>query len=274
MSRIDFSIIVPFYNKERTIESCIQGLLAQEYPKDQYEVIFVNNNSSDSSCQIIAKYPSLKLIQEKRQGAYIARNAGILSSSGSYLIFSDADALAPKDWLSNIHSAIRQGNFDIVIGWYQPASNSRLLAIHSLLICERIRIALSKKQVSMLTASASNLVIKRAVFEKEGFFMDLPRSEDKYFIIRCFEKGYNIGFSDKIGVTRNDIDSLGVALQKNFTYGYANAMYIDRRLSPLRWIMWEFLFKWFPQGAGLLLFSFFYYTGYCLGRIRCRIAAL
>ena len=39
MSGIDFSIIIPFYNKEETIETCIQGLLDQEYPKDKYEII-------------------------------------------------------------------------------------------------------------------------------------------------------------------------------------------------------------------------------------------
>jgi len=44
----------------------------------------------------------------------------------------------------------------------------------------------------MITASASNLIIKKSVFEKEGLFKHLPRSEDKYFVLRCFEKGYKI----------------------------------------------------------------------------------
>ena len=268
MSAVDFSIIVPFYNKEKTLESSVQGLLDQEYPKDKYEIICVNNNSIDNSCLIISKYPTVKLIQERTQGAYIARNAGILASNGTFLVFSDADVITPKNWLSNIHSAISEGNFDIIIGWYRPACTTRLLQIHSQLVCERIKIALKKKQVSMITASASNLIIKKSVFEKEGLFMKVPRSEDKYFVLRCFEKGYNIGFDERIGVVRNDINSLGVALLKNFTYGYANALYINRKFSPLKGIMWEFLFKWFPAGAGLLLFSFFYYTGYCFGLLK------
>ena len=268
MNDIVFSIIVPFYNKEKTIEECIKGLLDQEYPKDKYEIILVNNNSTDSSCLIISKYPSVKLIQEKTQGAYTARNSGIKASNGTYLVFSDADVATPKNWLNNIHFALSEDNFDIIIGWYHPAGTARLLWIHSQLVCERIKIALKKKKVSMITASASNLVIKKSVFDKEGLFMNVPRSEDKYFVLRCFEKGYHIGFDEKIQVVRNDINSLGVALRKNFTYGYANALYINRKFSPLKGIMWEFLFKWFPAGAGLLLFSFFYYAGYCLGRLK------
>ena len=270
MSVIDFTIIIPFFNKETTIDACIKGLLDQDYPKDRYEIICVDNNSVDRSCLIVAKYPSVLLIQEKAQGAYIARNAGILKSRGNYLIFSDADVKTPENWLSNIHLAINRGNFDILIGWYHPVGTARLLQIHSLLVCERIKIALIKKQASMITATASNLIIKKSLFDKEGLFMNVPRSEDKYFVLRCFEKGYKIGFDEKIGVVRNDINSLRVALQKNFTYGYANALYINRKFSPLKGIMWEFLFKWFPTGAGLLLFSLFYYTGYCLGRLRCR----
>ena len=268
MSAMDFTIIVPFFNKEETIESCLQGLLNQQYPKDKYEIIFVDNNSVDNSCAIISKYPSVKLIHEKTQGAYVARNAGILASKGNALVFSDADAETPTDWLDNIYCAIKKGNFDIVIGWYRPVCAARLLQIHSLLVCERIKIALRNKKTSMLTATASNLVIKRSVFEKEGLFMTVPRSEDKYFVLRCFEKGYKIGFDEKIEVVRNDIDSLRIALLKNFIYGYSNALYINRKFSPLKGIMWEFLFKWFPAGAGLLLFALFYYAGYCLGRLR------
>ncbi len=272
MSAIDFSIIVPFYNKEKTIESSIRGLLEQDYPRERYEVIFVNNNSADGSCSIIGKYPSVTLVREKTQGAYVARNAGILASRGTVLVFSDADAIAPKNWLSDIHAAMSSEDLDILIGWYLPAHAGRLLQIHSLLVCERIKIAVRTKQVSMITASASNLIIKRSVFDKEGLFMTVPRSEDKFFVLRCFERGYTIGFDEKIGVVRNDIDSLGTALRKNFTYGYANALYIDRALSPVKGVLWKFILTFFPVGLGLLLFSFSYYTGYCVGSLRRRAA--
>jgi len=73
-------------------------------------------------------------------------------------------------------------------------------------------------------------------------------------------------------VIRNDIGSLEAALLKNFTYGYANAIYINPRFSPFKGIIWEFLFKWSPAEIDLLLFPFFYYAGYCLGCLKRGIA--
>jgi glycosyltransferase involved in cell wall biosynthesis len=268
MNPVDFSVIVPFLNKEDTIEVCIKSLLDQDYPKDRYEIICVDNNSIDNSSLVVHKYPSVILIQEREQGAYIARNSGILKSRGDFLVFSDADVKVPRNWLSNIKLSVSKGGFDILLGWYLPAGSARLLKIHSLLVCARLKIAVESKQPGMITASASNLVIRRRVFEKEGLFMSLPRSEDKYFVLRCFEKGHNIGFDAGINVLRNDITCLGVALLKNFTYGYANALYIDRPLPLVEGVIWEFIIKYFPVGPGLLLFPFFYYTGYCCGRLR------
>jgi glycosyltransferase involved in cell wall biosynthesis len=272
MNEIDFSIVVPFFNKGRTIESSIRSFLAQDYPEDRYEIIYVDNNSTDDSCALVEKYPRVRLIREKRQGAYVSRNTGALSSRGSYLIFSDADVVAPSGWLSSIKSAVIEKAPDILIGWYLPAADSRLMRAHSQLVCERIKIALNRSNPGMVTASASNLAIRKSVFEDEGMFLSLPRSEDKFFVLRCLEKGRKIHFDQRIGVVRNDIGSLGAALMKNFTYGYANALYIDRRITPLKWIIWDFLFKQFPAGAGLLLFSLFYYSGYCLGRLKNRMS--
>src|SRR3989338_8315260 len=99
MENIEFSIVVPFYNKEKSIDACIQSLLTQEYPAERYEIICVNNNSTDNSFSLVNKYPSVKLIHEKRQGAYAARNVGILQSKGAFIVFTDADAKVTDSWL-------------------------------------------------------------------------------------------------------------------------------------------------------------------------------
>lgn len=268
MNRVNFSVIVSFYNEERFIAGCLASLLEQDYPKDKYEIIFVDNNSADGSRSAVEKYPFVKLIRENRQGAYTARNTGSLAAKGDFLVFSDADVLAPVNWLSAVSRAVNNGNPDIIIGWYSPAGAGRLLRIHSLLVSERIEAAVRSGRIPMVTASASNLVIRKSVFEKEGRFLDIPRSEDKYFVLRSLEKGYKVCFDRDIEVVRSGIDSLKTALLKNFRYGYANALYVNRRFSPFRGIDWKLLFKWFPAGAGLLLFSLLYFAGYSCGRIR------
>lgn len=273
MEKLYFSIIVPFYNKEESLEACLKSLIAQDFPKDNYEIIAVNNNSTDGSISIIKPYPSVKLIHESQQGVYIARNAGITQAKGEFIALTDADVEVSRDWLSNIYRLISNNNYDIIIGWYVPAKPVKLLQIHSLLVAERIKKALEDNCPSMLTACAANLIIKKEVMVKEGLFRTDSNSEDMFFAIRCMEKWYKIGFSDDIYVKRNDINSVGIFLLKNFIYGCSNARDIKHRLSisgKLKYVFitLKFIFRCFPLGVGLLLFTCSYFIGYLLSKSR------
>jgi|GEM_PF-2770617 len=273
MNKPFFSVVIPFYNKENSLEACIKSLLTQDFPKDDYEIIAVNNNSTDSSLAILNKYPSIKLLHEKIQNPYTARNRGILNASGKFIIFTDADTEAPKNWLLNIYNVINKNNYDILIGWYTPRRNIKLLEMHSLLVSERIKRAIKENSPSMITACAANLIIKKDVFEKEGLFLDNSNSEDMYFTIRCMIKGYRIGFEDNIAIKRNDIDSIGIFMLKNFIYGCSNTLDIKHKSSFTGKLKYVFItirviFKYFPLGAGLLLFTLSYFFGYILSKFR------
>ena len=273
MSNPYFSVIIPFYNKEKSLEACIESLLLQDFPKDNYELITVNNNSTDNSLAIIKKYPQIQVIHEALQNPYAARNTGILHAAGSVMVFTDADVEVRPDWLSRIHQAIEKNGYDILIGWYMPARPIKLLQIHGLLISERIQRALRQNDPSMLTACAANLIIKKEIFLKENLFQNTSNSEDMYFTIRCLKKGYRVGFDENIGIKRNDIDSIGIFLLKNFIYGCSNARDIKLNLSfagKLKYIFItiKFVFKYFPVGVGLLLITFFYFSGYFLSKIK------
>jgi hypothetical protein len=61
------SVVVPFYNSQRYIEHCIQALLEQTYPSQLYEVIMVDNNSTDGSSAIVRKYPGIKSFQKQNR---------------------------------------------------------------------------------------------------------------------------------------------------------------------------------------------------------------
>lgn len=91
-----FSIIVPFYNVEKYIEQCLLSLINQNYPKDDYEIIVIDDCSSDESRRIVERlafmHPKLHLISHnvnKRQGG--ARNTGILAAKGEWIFFVDSD---------------------------------------------------------------------------------------------------------------------------------------------------------------------------------------
>lgn len=96
-----FSIIIPAYNEEKYIKRCLDSIFLQEMP--QYEVIVVDNNSSDKTSDIVQKnFPQVKLIFEPQKRVTIARNRGAKEARGEILIFIDADVTLPKDHIKKI----------------------------------------------------------------------------------------------------------------------------------------------------------------------------
>ncbi len=100
---LDVSVIVVCYNEEKNIAGCLEALIAQKYPQDSYEIIVVDGNSEDSTRDIVAayakRYPFIRLVVEPRRHYAMTRNAGILNSKYDYIAYTDADCLAPEEWL-------------------------------------------------------------------------------------------------------------------------------------------------------------------------------
>ena len=91
MYKYDMSIIIPVYNNEKYIEKCIESIMVQEYDLNKIQVIIINDGSKDNSlkvCQDLSKkYKQIKLIDQKNQGASVARNNGIKVAEGKYIMF-------------------------------------------------------------------------------------------------------------------------------------------------------------------------------------------
>lgn len=101
-----FSVIIPAYNEEKLIHFCLMSVFSQDFPKDNYEVIVVDNNSTDKTAKIVKeKFPQVRLVKETQQGVVFARIKGVNEAKGKFIAFLDADSLAPKNWLLNIHRA-------------------------------------------------------------------------------------------------------------------------------------------------------------------------
>lgn len=117
MKRI--SIIVPFYNVEPYIEKCIHSLFIQDVPQEEYEVICVDDCSTDGSRAIVEKlqdtYPTLQLLchtENKRQGG--ARNTGLKFARGEYVWFVDSDDYVLPNVLHTIITEAERNKLDIL----------------------------------------------------------------------------------------------------------------------------------------------------------------
>lgn len=94
------SVVIPAYNEETRIASCLESVLNQTRPAD--EVIVVNNNSTDDTPKVVSKFKSVTLIDEKEQGIIPARNAGFDKAMGNIIVRTDADSILPKNFIENV----------------------------------------------------------------------------------------------------------------------------------------------------------------------------
>lgn len=96
------SVVIPVYNGERTIRSCLESLLTLDYPEHLLEIILVDNLSRDRTREIINEYPVRSLSEEKVQSSYAARNRGIEAANGEIVALTDADCIVTRDWLREL----------------------------------------------------------------------------------------------------------------------------------------------------------------------------
>ena len=107
MNTVQFSIIVPVYNGEAFLERTIHNLLSLDHPS--YEVVLVNDGSTDASAAICQQYLSdsrVKLISQENQGIHGARNTGVRNAAGEYLCFCDQDDFFHPDALKQLASVL------------------------------------------------------------------------------------------------------------------------------------------------------------------------
>jgi glycosyltransferase involved in cell wall biosynthesis len=95
------SVIITAFNEEKNLPRCLKALKDQEYPKDRYEVIVVDNNSTDKTAEVAGNFGA-KVISEKKQGYVYALRHGMDEARGDIIAVTDSDTKVAKNWLSVI----------------------------------------------------------------------------------------------------------------------------------------------------------------------------
>ena len=110
------SVIIPTYNAENTLETCLKSVLEQTY--DNLEIIVVNDGSTDNTLKIAKSFKSVTVLSKSNGGPSSARNYGIKFANGSYVCFLDADDYLEKDFVQKMMSfSTNQDNEIIVSGF-------------------------------------------------------------------------------------------------------------------------------------------------------------
>jgi len=200
------SVIVPAYNEEKYIDACLSSLQKQTI-NVPYEVIVVDNNSTDKTATIAKKYQTVTIKNEKRMGPSFARNTGAKTAKGTMLVFLDADCIAPPNHLLYIYQWFnRNPNRSVVAGSYfytdAPSFIKKMLKQGRFYLFYFRLIRLLFGVQILLSGNFSSK--KRTFISVGGFttkFNDSHHSEDTEFATRSYEAGFKIYFLEKLVVS-------------------------------------------------------------------------
>ena len=138
---LKISVIIPAYNAEKYLTEALDSVVSQTMSDSDYEIIIVNDGSSDHTADILEKYKNLysniTVINKENGGPSSARNAGLDIASGEYIYFFDADDLLINNSLEALYQCAEEKNADLVIGKYNVLTPYKLSPVCTLdnLVC-------------------------------------------------------------------------------------------------------------------------------------------
>ncbi len=211
------SVIVPNYNGGHTIGRCLEALFASSF--DKFEVVVVDDCSSDGSPEIISRFPCRLVRLHERSGAAKARNVGAQNSSGEVLFFIDADCIVQKDTLSRVDRSAT-GDGAVVGGTYTrlPADDCFFSTFQSVFI----HYSETKRERPDYVASHA-MAIRRDLFIKSGGFPEtfMPIIEDVEFSHRLRRSGSALRMDPSILVSH----FFDFTLAKSIRNAFRKSMY-------------------------------------------------
>ena len=118
------SMIIPVYNAETYLPECLDSLLKQDLPAEDFEILCVNDGSKDGSLAVLqtyaGNYPNIRIIDKENGGVTTARNAGLEAAKGEFIWFIDADDLIKENILAQLKAMVPETGCDrVVFGAYE-----------------------------------------------------------------------------------------------------------------------------------------------------------
>lgn len=108
MRELDVSIVIPAYQAAATLAECLHAAVAQSLPRERYEIIVVDDGSTDATASIAEGVPGVRLVRQPNAGAAAARNHGWRVADGEWIAFLDSDCVPSRGWLAALLGAVRR----------------------------------------------------------------------------------------------------------------------------------------------------------------------
>ncbi len=245
---IKVTVAIPTYNRADFLRQTLAGIMAQQFPRDHFEVLVIDNNSTDHTRAVVAEFagqhPQPRYIHEPRQGLDHARNRAVAEARGELIVFGDDDILVQPDWLAQMAVPLladHERHIGAVGGEVIPVFPDGLpewvREWHAPLAFRADIGPLEPKHLPM----GANLAFPKWVFDQLGLFhTDLDRAAGNYFsggdsemIRRVRAAGLEVWFSPK-GAVQHQMPASRTTFRyaSRHAFDSARSRVIDRAGQP------------------------------------------
>jgi O-antigen biosynthesis protein len=217
------SVIVCSYNGAKILDRCLDSLEALEYP--DFEVILVDDGSTDNTPEIAAKHPEIKSLRQENKGLSVARNEGAYLAQGEIIAYTDSDCLADPDWLYFLVGTLLSGDYAGVGGPnISPPAESGIQACVAAAPGGPSHILLT--DVIAEHIPGCNMAFYKWAFDKVGGFDPeyQKAGDDVDFCWRLQQEGQIIAFSPSAIVWHYRRFTLGAFRKQQVGYGEAESL--------------------------------------------------
>lgn len=216
----EVSIIVPAYNAGEEIRKCLEALLNQQTERP-YEIIVVDDGSTDNTPQIVKGFAEVRLLQQDNAGPAAARNRGIEAAEGRIILFTDDDCVPVPDWLEQMVAPLLTGDAAGAKGAYlthQESLTARFVQVEYEEKYDRLKNFETIDFVDTYSAAFR----RRALLECGGYdeTFSTASAEDVELSFRMSRRDYRLVFTPRARVWHSHADSPLAYLSKKIKNGY------------------------------------------------------
>jgi GT2 family glycosyltransferase len=217
------SVVVPSYNAIQTIEECLSSIQDQTYPAGSYEVIAVDNNSSDGTPDLIrAAFPAVLVMFCEKPGSGYARNVGFQAAAGSLILSTDADCVADRSWIELLVASVSSAAPQVAAigGRIEPYACTTLAERYRpMWPCQR---HLRSDAPNLRYVEAGNCAFRAESIRAVGWFDGAVGHDDADLGIRLGKAGFQMEYAPAAVVRHRNPRTFREIYAQKYKYGIRN----------------------------------------------------
>jgi glycosyltransferase involved in cell wall biosynthesis len=222
---IEISVIIPTHNRINLLIDCLDSIFAQVYDRKKYEIIIVDDGSSDRTKEILTNVKTdmhLGYFYQENKGQSAARNTGAKHAQGDILAFIDDDCIADGSWLENISSFFNNYTgaaacgYDYLEPLLSPITNKTKAKKDTIKI-------LSLKDLEHFLPAGNFAIKKQAFQEIGGFDESFPIGEDIDINLRLLKEKLPVYSNSSLIITHRKVERICELFRRTYRYGLYSA---------------------------------------------------